>query len=165
MPKSIVNTIGSFILTFPERNRNGECELVGKDEYITVDPDRLCSVMTKNLETELVQQSGNYAWIAVLCARVRAEYEYVKDTLGVTAAETDKTVRFNHEDDNRKITEKAVAAEVMSTDEYKAAMSNVLLWQKNVEMVAAIKDALVHKRDMLVQLAAMRRVELQQTTE
>ncbi len=112
-----------------------------------------------DLQAAFLDQAGKYSWYAVISADARARLEMAKHELEVKRAEVAHAFRVQSEAMKKKTTEKGVEEHVVLDQEVRAIMEAMLNARKELELVSAAEKAFVHRRDMLIQLGAMERVE------
>jgi len=122
-----------------------------------------------DLEYEFETHPEKYAWWAFLAEHAKADVEMMKNQLSVLYAQLDFKIRDKARQEEElaktqkrkpiKYTEKMVESEVLTSAEYQEAMTAYLEAKKTAGLAAAGRDAMNHRRDMLLQIGANYRVE------
>jgi hypothetical protein len=137
---------------------NVEIDVNGKlQEVDTVSEDLF--IDEDNLNEEYIKQPGTFAWYAVLTAEAEAYRDKLKFDLEVLAADLDKQVREEIELRGDKVTEKLVETEVGRKQEYRNKKEELLEANRQLNVMKAVKEGLVQKKDMLISLGANMRNE------
>lgn len=147
-----------------------------------IDVDAELNVDEQDIRTEYIAQAGKFAWYAVVHAAAMKRTDNAKMALDIARADIDvakakanerlkeeMTVREKDKKGVEKIklpSQTSIDALLESQPEVKEARANVLVSQQaytqahyEQEVVRAVKDAFVHRRDMLIQLGADTRME------
>ncbi len=116
--------------------------------------DELLKVNEATLEKELLEHSAKYAWFAVLLAKARKRYDLIKLQLDVLEAELGREYR---EVLGRagKVTERAVEEAILRDRRWQEKREELLKAKEEMEVIAAIVDAMSHKKDMLVSYCSL----------
>lgn len=127
-----------------------------------------------DIKGDYINHPAKFAYWAVVAAQARAaldkkklevdrQDEFIKKTL---LGKLDKRVRDELDDAGIRITEAKVTAGIYSHARYLAAMEELhtlqgeyLELQRQYNLLSAAKDAMVHRKDMLVSLGAQLRQE------
>jgi hypothetical protein len=122
-----------------------------------------------DLDQEFLNQPEKYAWWAFLMEHAKAQVNEVKNELEILYAKLDYQVRAKAQvvavDAKAKktvglrYTEKMVENEVISSKEYQEIMSRYNEARKNAGLATAGMNAMLQRRDMLLQLGANYRTE------
>ncbi len=132
--------------------------VIGKKEY------------DKNLEEELFVNGGDlsgdyadhsrrFAWFATaveLCTDVEAR---LKVELGRAEAVLDAVIREEAAEAGIKMTETKVKNAIITRDVYKEIQEDYLQAKLNTGLAKAARDAMIHRKDMLISLGANYRAE------
>lgn len=126
-------------------------------------------INTMDLEWEFQNHPERYAWWAFLAEHAKAEVEQVKNELAVLYAQLDakarNQARMDEEDARKakqkpiKLTEKMVENIVITSPHYQEKVQELIEAKKNAGLAAAGRDAMNHRRDMLLQIGANYRTE------
>lgn len=108
------------------------------------------------LDKEWLRQPGMYVSVSQQLAEARAQLDALKNQMTVIEADCDKRIR---RDPGRygieKITEKAVAAEVVSHPKMKAAHIDFLDAKHEVDMLQGLLNAMEHRKEALKALTTL----------
>jgi len=106
-----------------------------------------------DLDGELVEQSGLYAWWCVLAAEADFEADMAERSLGVVEAQATARLKAGGEAATN------VGKLVKGEDEYVEALDVFLLAKRNASIMRGVLRTLEHRREMLVALCHRRNKE------
>ena len=122
-----------------------------------------------NLDQEFLSQPEKYAWWAFLTEHAKAQVNEVKNEMDQLYARLDHKVRAKaqmaavdaktNKSSPIKYTEKMVENEVITSKEYQEVMTRYNHAKKQAGLTAAGMNAMLQRRDMLLQLGANYRTE------
>jgi len=126
---------------------------VSKDikEKLKVDP--------KNLNAELIEQPGLFAYYAYEMSKKKEELEELELDLDILESETDRKVRNNFLIKNEKVSEKKVEMVVMSITKVKELKRKIIKVNAEYNILKGIVRAYEQRKDVLVSLSANMREE------
>lgn len=113
----------------------------------------------QNLNGEFQDHAEIFAFYATAYELALDVEARAKANLDRVYAQEDYQARINGQQAGVKLTEKMVENTVITQQAYVDALNQHLEAKKNVGLLKAAKDALTHKKDMLVSLGAMMRAE------
>lgn len=111
------------------------------------------------LEHEACRQADVFAKYATAFAIAETEEKRVKIELEALTAKIDVRARMEANQANIKFTEKMAEHTIKGSQEYLDKTDELLQAQNITGLLKQAKDAMIHKRDMLVQLIALKRQE------
>ena len=112
-----------------------------------------------NLSGEFVRHAQRFAFYATafeLSLRKEKELDFELDRM---YAKIDYNVRMEARNASVKITEKMVENSVITKEEYGEVFDELQQAKKNTGLLKQARDAMIHRRDMLIQLGATQRAE------
>lgn len=107
-----------------------------------------------NLEKEMIQHSGNFAWLCTMLAKARKKYDQKKFELDVLESELGKEYR-DIIGRSGKVTEKAVAECIVLDERWQEKKKEMMDAKEEVEVIDALVEAMRHKKDMIVSLCLL----------
>lgn len=116
-------------------------------------------INTGALNDDYTTHAERFAWYATAYELAEQELESWKAVKGLCYARKDAEFRAQQEALGKKVTEKSVEAYVMQDAEYQNVASKYLDVMRSVGMMKAARDAMMHRKDMLVGLGANYRAE------
>jgi leucyl aminopeptidase (aminopeptidase T) len=106
----------------------------------------LLSIDDERLEEDLRTHCEKFAEMAVQLARAKAAYERKKLEFEVLVSELAREYRVSL----LKVTEKAVEEAVHRDEKYQRAKAELIDAKQEVEILAALVEAMEHKKDMII---------------
>lgn len=122
------------------------------NDFIKIDPSQI--------QNNLLEHAANFAWFAVLHSKAQSKRERLKFELKVLEAELDKNIRAQAYELGKKITEKEIEMKIMSNPSYKEKMSDFLTAREEEDLLDAIVQAFIQRKDMLVSFVSLQKEEL-----
>jgi len=167
--------------TVPGRGKNTVTVVKGQTNY-EIDIDAELAIDEQDIKSCYIDQAGKFAWYAVVHAAAMRRVDDLKTGLdvvraGVDVAKAEASARLKEEMTERSTDTKgkekiklpsmaAIEAVRDASPEVVEAREAVTQAQKDLvaarydqEVVKAVKDAFVHRRDMLIQMGADARME------
>lgn len=131
---------------------------IGEQEFDN-NLDEHLNLRTKNVNECFMEHAELFAWYATayelaLDVEIRA-----KDALSRLYARVDAQARDAARSAGVKMTEKMVENTVITDPQYVAEQEKYLDAKRNTGLLKAAKDAMIHRRDMLIQMGATYRAE------
>ena len=115
----------------------------------------------ETINSDLKDQPSFFAWYAVLHEKANKALSVLKMTLDILNASLASDIRkAAFLGAEKKPTEKYIEEQIMMTESYQEAQIKVFEAQKNLGILRGIKDAFIHRKDMLVTLGANMRVQM-----
>lgn len=114
-----------------------------------------------NLDTAFIRQASMYAYYASRHAEMLRQEARLKMFLEITEAKLDKSARDRASAAGSKITENQIRAEIILSPDYISAQRNYSEAKGMTALAASAVEAFRQRRDMLIQLGANSRAELQ----
>ena len=131
--------------------------MIGDIEY-AITPTEDLQVNQMHINDEFATHSEKFGWYST-AYELAVDYELRKKAeLERAYANLDQEARL-YLADQKKVTEKMVENMVITSDLYKQIQEEYLDAKKNTGVLKGIRDAMMHKRDMLVGLGANYRAE------
>lgn len=112
-----------------------------------------------NLEGEMREQPGLYAWIATLAANAEINAELAKHDFETWFAGQCSRTRLSYASTNPKIAASSVEAEVKASEEYPDRWETVLEAKRDAAVAGVARDAMRQRQYMLEAMAKSRRLE------
>lgn len=137
----------------------GVLTIVIGDQTHELNPDVELHLAEETINDDLKNQPSLYAFYAVMHEAADAELAERKLTLETVEAIVDEKIRGEFTTSGTKATEALIANKVRLNDEYQAAVISYNEAKAQVGKLRAIRDAFVHRKDMLVTLASNMRVQ------
>jgi len=131
---------------------------IGGREY-TFDIAKELAIDINDLNKELSEQPGKYAFWSALSTALEDEYARLKLIVQSKKAERYKQIRQKLMDENKKVTEAQLENELTSDPEILQLEQLIIEKEKDRNIVRAIRDAFVQRKDSLVTIALNMRVE------
>jgi len=114
---------------------------------------------SKHINESFMEHSQLFAWYATAYELALDNEARLKEELPRTYARLDHLHRTNGKAAGVKMTEKMVENTVITDSAYVKASGGYLDAKRNTGLLKAAKDAMIHRRDMLIQLGATYRAE------
>ncbi len=111
------------------------------------------------LSNDYITHPERFAWYATAYELAQEQEARSKSALELVAAKLDYITRQQLKDAHVKYTEKMVENTVISAPQYREAEDAYLRSKRVVGILKAARDAMIHRRDMLVSLGANYRAE------
>lgn len=112
-----------------------------------------------NLNQDFADHAGKFAWYATAYELTESEVAKAKDALERLEAVLDYEVRQELETHGVKVTEAKVKNTLVTRPEYVEQQEKLRKAQLNAGLAKASRDAMIHRKDMLVGLGANYRAE------
>lgn len=155
---------------------SNEVTMVHDGTRYTIDVDAELSIDEHDIKSCYVDQAGKFAWYAVVHAAAMRRVDQLKMAFDISLTEIDvakakASARLKEEmakasEKGKPPAQNAIDAIIDSQAEVVGARASVAKAQEALvqaryeqEVVRAVKDAFVHRRDMLIQLGADTRME------
>lgn len=113
-----------------------------------------------DLSNEFARHAERFAFYATAYELSVERYTRLENALKRLYAQLDHEKRLALMNSGVKTTEKMIENSVITDDRYTAGEEEVLDAQKQVGLLKAARDAMIHRRDMLVSLGATYRAEV-----
>jgi hypothetical protein len=131
---------------------------IGGREY-TFDIAKELAIDINDLNRELSEQPGKYAFWSALSTALEDEYARLKLIVQSKKAERYKQIKQKLLDENKKVTEAQLENELASDPEILQLEQLIIEKERDKNIVRAIRDAFVQRKDSLVTIALNMRVE------
>jgi hypothetical protein len=131
---------------------------IGGREY-TFDIAKELAIDINDLNRELSEQPGKYAFWSALSTALEDEYARLKLVVQSKKAERYKQIKQKLLDENKKVTEAQLENELASDPEILQLEQLIIEKERDKNIVRAIRDAFVQRKDSLVTIALNMRVE------
>ena len=112
-----------------------------------------------DINSSIVNHAQQFAWYATAYELCTLHESRAKDALEELEARLDHAIRMEADGANVKMTETKVKNTVLTRSEYKEALEAYRTAQLNAGLAKSARDAMVHRKDMLVTLGANYRAE------
>jgi hypothetical protein len=123
---------------------NGKTWKVNFYDEVTIDD--------RNIDTELADHPAKFALWATMHSDAKDAIAFIK--LKMDRLEGDLFEEYKHGGEGeKKPTDKEVAARISQNRKYRELEDDKLKWEKVVDRLQSARDAMTHRRDMLVALA------------
>lgn len=132
-------------------------ESMSWDTYIKL-ADGLVEINKDNLETELLRQSSNYAYLNGLASLAKKDLDVASSKLDQYIAITRKSESMKRV--GEKTTDKMLESLVTSQPEYQQLVEELTNRTYKYNLIRNLVQAIECKKDMLVQLSANTRAEI-----
>lgn len=132
--------------------------VVGEDEFDSNLEEDL-RVNPANLNDEFATHSEKFAWYATAYELAKDYEMQLKARVERLYAQLDYIVREEGRLAGIKLTEKKVENSVITRDDYVRLYDLYIEAQKNTGLLRAARDAMIHKKDMLISMGANYRAE------
>lgn len=129
------------------------------DETFPNDLTEHLAISNKPINDAFTDHAGLFAWYATAYELASAHESRLKTELGRKYALLDANARQQAKQAGVKMTEKMVENTVITSPAYKTLEDDYLKAKMNAGLLKAAKDAMIHRKDMLVQLGANYRAE------
>jgi len=131
---------------------------IGGREY-TFDVAKELAIDINDLNKELSEQPGKYAFWSALSTALEDEYARLKLIVQSKKAEKYKQIKQKLLDENKKVTEAQLENELASDPEILQLEQLIIEKERDRNIVRAVRDAFVQRKDSLVTIALNMRVE------
>jgi hypothetical protein len=111
------------------------------------------------LDEEASEHSSLFARWALLAEEAAAHERWLKRDLEITQAEAERWIRKQFAEEGKKTTESRIASEIKLDKEVRELSERWLDAQRDSGILGAIRQALVHRREMIAELLRDRRHE------
>ena len=125
------------------------------------DLDEHVNLQTKPLNDLFIEHPGQFAWYATAYELALDVELKLKKELAETYAHVDHKTRHDAKAAGMKMTEKMVENTVITSDLYRKVYEEYLDAKRNTGLLKSAKEAMIHKRDMLIQRGSTYRSEIQ----
>jgi len=132
---------------------------IGDKEYKTNYQEEI-KISRETLDDDMIVQSALYAWYAVLAAMLDEEVGIKKLKHEVSEAQLYDEYRRKLQDEGVRVTEKAVESAVKQDERYISSSLELAEAKKNKKVFDAIVEAFEHRKEMLINLGAKFRREM-----
>lgn len=125
-------------------------------------PNRLDEDLAVNqsvLSEEFAHHAERFAWYSTAYELAANHEARLKEELARAYAHVDARVREDARGSGVKMTEKAVENTVITHPIYNEVQEEYLTAKRNTGLLKSARDAMIHRRDMLIQLGANYRAE------
>lgn len=135
------------------------------DEFVIGDnkfPNQLAQDLAINvgvLSEEFASHAERFAWYATAYDIASAHEANLKEHVSRLYAIVDAETRTSAEMAGVKMTEKKVENTVITDERYQVAVNEYLEARRNASLLKSARDAMSHRRDMLIQMGATYRAE------
>jgi len=116
-------------------------------------------LQSKHIQDSFMEHPDLYSWYATAYELALDVELRLKAELDRTYAHCDANARQQAQAAGIKMTEKKVENVVITDDLYKQVQGEYLTAKRNTGLLRAGKDAMIHRRDMLIQMGANYRAE------
>jgi hypothetical protein len=124
-----------------------------------IDIDSELSINREDLPTGYADQPGKYAWYATVYVAAQLRVERMRMRLEVVQSTVAAKLRSKLDDKGKPPSEASIKSQLPSNPEVMAAQEDHLRAIEEEGVVRAVKEAFVHRRDMLIQMGADVRAE------
>ena len=114
---------------------------------------------SKPIQEAFFEQAELFGWYTTAYELAMDQEARLKEELARTYARLDHMHRTNAKASGVKMTEKMVENTVITDPTYTKAHGDYLDAKRNTGLLKATKEAMIHRRDMLIQLGANYRAE------
>lgn len=114
---------------------------------------------SQNVNESFCDHSELFAWYATAYELSLDVESRAKESLARLYARSDHSTRMDAKSAGVKLTEKMVENTVITDPEYIKEQEKYLDAKRNTGLLKAAKDAMIHRRDMLIQMGATYRAE------
>jgi len=132
---------------------------LGDTTYETNHQEEL-KVARETIDQDMIEQAPLYAWYAVLAEMLDEMVGNRKLDLSVLEGQLYNEYKKKALEVSAKVTDKAVDSEVKQDERFIAATLDVLTAKKNKGIFTAITKAFEHRKEMLINLGAKFRKEM-----
>lgn len=137
----------------------GKLTLVLGDAVHELNPDDELKLAEETINDDLKNQPALYAFYAVMHEAAESELADCKLALETVEALVDEKIRVGFAAAGTKVTETMIANKVHLEEEYQNAVIALNKAKAQSGKLRAIKEAFVHRKDMLVTLASNMRAQ------
>jgi hypothetical protein len=117
------------------------------------------ALRTKHIDSCFLEHSELFAWYATAYELSLDKELRAKEELSRLYARVDNKARMDAKYAGVKLTEKMVENTVITDPEYVHTQDKYYDAKRNTGLLKAAKDAMIHRRDMLIQMGATYRAE------
>lgn len=132
--------------------------IIGETQF----PNRLGEDLSVNhsaLSDVFATHAEKFAWYSTAYELAQDHEARLKEELARTYARVDHKIRMEAKGANVKMTEKMVENSVITHPIYTELQEKYLDAKRNSGLLKAARDAMIHRRDMLIQMGANYRAE------
>ena len=129
-----------------------------ENKYLTISKEYL-EITEDNMDEALQNHTALYAFFGAVLAYAKKVYNSAEITFEYAEAEVKESRREFLLSQDKKVTEAALSAHVLTLDSIKDLKSQVLESQHKYNLAKNIVTSLDHQKDMLVQMSANKRAE------
>ena len=137
----------------------GKLEIVIGDQTHSLDPDEELKMAEETINDDLKNQPSLYAFYAVMQEAAESELAECKLAVETIEAALDDRLRSEALAASSKLTETQLANKIRLNDDFLNATVAYNKAKRQAGMLRAIKEAFVHRKDMLVTLASNMRAQ------
>ncbi len=119
-----------------------------------IDIDKEISIDQQDLMTAFLDQAGKYAWYATVHSAAVSRVERLERKSKVVRSMVADRMRRMKGEDGKKISETEIGSRLDSDPEVVKAEEEVMDARSQEGVLRAVKEAFVHRRDMLTQIGA-----------
>jgi hypothetical protein len=127
-----------------------------------IDPAQMkrdISINITDLDDAMISHASMYVHYASLTVQARRQYDRLKNAFEILEARLDKFHRDQFAAEGKKVTEGAIRQALVADPRWSRAQSRVIDSGSIFRMCEAAEDALVQRKDMILELARDRRRE------
>jgi len=132
--------------------------LEGKEHDI--DTDRVTQINENDLSKCIVEQPSLYAWVATAHAVYESEAKRLDEAVKDKEHELYAHYKQLAEAKNEKITERLLSARIRENPDYQTLREKHFAVEEKRRKLKSVVFAMEHRKDMLVQLSALKRGEM-----
>lgn len=118
-------------------------------------------ISTKHIDECFSEHAELFAWYATAYELALDVEARLKKELAETYAHADYKARMDAQASGIKMTEKKVENTVITSELYRKVYEDYLEAKRNTGLLKAAKEAMIHRRDMLIQRGSTYRAEIQ----
>jgi sugar phosphate isomerase/epimerase len=130
------------------------------DQEHDIDTDKITSISEADLTKCIVEQPSLYAWVAT----AHAVYESEADRLDEALKDKEHALYAHYKElaeaKNEKVTERLLTARILASEEYLTLRERYFAVDEKRRKLKGVVFAMEHRKDMLVQLSALKRGEM-----
>ena len=117
------------------------------------------SIDEENLNQELAEQPGKYAFFAALFALAEKDYHFAELELSQIESMIDAEIRSKAVEDKEKLTEGKILNKIHSDPRWVAAELKIIEHGRMRGMIRGLKEGFAQRKDCLVSIASNKRTE------
>jgi len=137
----------------------GKLTIVLGDEVQELNPDAELKLAEETINDDLKNQPALYAFYAVLQEAADSELADRKLAMETMEAVLDEHIRAEALTAGTKVTETMIGSKIRLNEDYQASIIALNQAKAQAGKLRAIKEAFVHRKDMLVTLASNMRAQ------